>query len=37
VKVSNDKFKLVGDSAKPWYCWDGFDRDWSEPKQENFG
>jgi len=36
VHVTGGDFELVGDSETPWSCWDGFDRDWSEPEQMNF-
>jgi ABC-type branched-subunit amino acid transport system substrate-binding protein len=36
VHVTDGEFELVGDSETPWYCWDGFDRAWSEPEQRNF-
>jgi hypothetical protein len=31
VKVVDGKFKVVGDKAKPFFCWDGSTTDWSEP------
>jgi ABC-type branched-subunit amino acid transport system substrate-binding protein len=36
VHVTGGEFELVGDSETPWSCWDGFDREWSEPEQMNF-
>jgi ABC-type branched-subunit amino acid transport system substrate-binding protein len=37
VKVgSGGKFEMVGSAAKPWFCWPGDTRDWSEPTQMNF-
>ena len=36
VHVTDGEFELVGDGEKPWYCWDGFERDWSEPEMMNF-
>jgi ABC-type branched-subunit amino acid transport system substrate-binding protein len=36
VHVSDGEFELVGDSKKPWYCWDGSERSWSDPEQMNF-
>ena len=32
---ASDK-KNVGDKAKPWLCWPGENRDWSEPTHMNF-
>jgi hypothetical protein len=37
VKVKDAKFVMVGDPAKPWACWPGANRDWSEPVATNFG
>jgi ABC-type branched-subunit amino acid transport system substrate-binding protein len=36
VKVKGGKFELVGDSSKPWACWPGNTRDWSDPTFMNF-
>lgn len=36
VKVKNGEFEVVGDKAKPWVCWPGENRDWSEPTAMNF-
>jgi hypothetical protein len=36
VKVHNGAFEVVGDKAKPWSCWPGTNRDWSEPTSMNF-
>ncbi len=36
VHVTGGEFQLVGESERPWYCWDGADRSWSEPEQMNF-
>jgi ABC-type branched-subunit amino acid transport system substrate-binding protein len=36
VKVHNGAFEVVGDSAKPWYCWPGDTRDWSTPVSKTF-
>ncbi len=30
------KFQIVGDPTKPWQCWPGTTRDWSEPVPTNF-
>lgn len=30
------KFQMVGDPAKPWQCWPGSTRDWSDPVPTNF-
>jgi ABC-type branched-subunit amino acid transport system substrate-binding protein len=36
VKVVDGKFQIVGDASKPWDCWPGTTRDWSEPVATNF-
>jgi ABC-type branched-subunit amino acid transport system substrate-binding protein len=36
VKVHDGAFQVVGDKAKPWLCWPGDTRDWSEPTSMNF-
>jgi len=36
VKVDNGKFQMVGDPTKPFECWPGTTRDWSEPVATNF-
>ena len=37
VTVSSDgSFKMVGDASKPWSCWPGDTRDWSDPVATNF-
>lgn len=36
VQVRNGRFQVVGDKAKPWVCWPGANRDWSEPTAMNF-
>ena len=36
VKVDNGTFSVVGDPAKPWFCWPGNTYDWSEPVATNF-
>jgi branched-chain amino acid transport system substrate-binding protein len=37
VKVHDGRFEVVGDRAKPWMCWPGRTRAWSEPVPTNFG
>ena len=36
VQVKDAKFVVVGDPEKPWSCWPGDTRDWSEPVATNF-
>jgi hypothetical protein len=36
VVVRNGTFEVLGDPAKPWACWPGTTRDWSEPVATNF-
>jgi ABC-type branched-subunit amino acid transport system substrate-binding protein len=36
VKVVDGKFELVGDSEKPFFCWDPKTSDWTEPEQKSF-
>jgi hypothetical protein len=36
VTVKNAKFEVVGDPTKPWSCFPGGTRDWSEPVATNF-
>ncbi len=36
VQVRHASFELVGDPAKPWICWPGGTRDWSEPTAMSF-
>jgi hypothetical protein len=36
VKVVNGTFQMVGDKSKPWMCWPGNTRDWSDPQRMNF-
>ncbi len=36
VKVENGQFVVVGDPEKPWSCWPGDTRAWSEPVATNF-
>ncbi len=36
VKVQDGKFVMVGDAAKPWTCWPGDTRAWSEPVPTDF-
>lgn len=33
---SGAKFQIVGDPAKPWQCWPGNTRDWSDPVPTDF-
>ena len=37
VKIHDAAFEVVGDKAKPWICWPGDTRDWSEPTRMSFG
>jgi branched-chain amino acid transport system substrate-binding protein len=37
VKVHDGRFTIVGDRAKPWFCWPGGTRAWSKPVATNFG
>ena len=32
----SSELEVVGDAAKPWKCWPGDTRDWSEPVETNF-
>jgi ABC-type branched-subunit amino acid transport system substrate-binding protein len=36
VRVKDGEFEVVGDPAKPFLCWPGDTRDWSEPEPTNF-
>ena len=36
VRVQDAAFEVVGDTAKPWHCWPGDTRDWSDPEDMNF-
>jgi hypothetical protein len=36
LQVKNGTFQVVADKAKPWFCWPGDTRDWSEPQPMNF-
>ena len=37
VKVgAGSKFEMVGDPSKPWSCWPGTTRDWTDPVPTNF-
>lgn len=36
VQVQDGEFVMVGDAAKPWSCWPGETRDWSEPERMTF-
>lgn len=37
VKIHNNAFEVVGDPSKPWICWPGTTRAWSEPTRRSFG
>lgn len=37
VKVVDGGFELVGDAAKPFFCWDGSSTDWADPVSTDFG
>jgi branched-chain amino acid transport system substrate-binding protein len=36
VKIHDGEFSVVGNKAKPWTCWPGDTRDWSEPTRMTF-
>lgn len=36
VRVVDGEFETVGPADRPWLCWDGEDRSWSEPEPTNF-
>ncbi len=36
VKVKSGEFQVVGDKSKPWFCWPGNTRAWSEPTPTAF-
>jgi hypothetical protein len=36
VQIKDNAFVVVGDDAKPWYCWPGDTDEWSEPEQMDF-
>jgi hypothetical protein len=36
VQVKDGAFQMVGDASKPWFCWPGANRDWSEPTSMDF-
>lgn len=36
VKVTDGEFVVVGDEEKPWSCWPGETRDWSDPEDMDF-
>jgi ABC-type branched-subunit amino acid transport system substrate-binding protein len=36
VQIKNGKFQVVGDKEKPFLCWPGDTREWSEPEPTNF-
>jgi hypothetical protein len=35
--VVDGAFELVGDPERPFLCWPGDTRDWSEPEETDFG
>jgi hypothetical protein len=37
VRVVDGAFELVGDPERPFLCWPGDTRDWSEPEETDFG
>ncbi len=36
VKVKGGEFEVLGDAAKPFFCWPGDTVEWSEPEQTDF-
>jgi ABC-type branched-subunit amino acid transport system substrate-binding protein len=36
VQIHDGEFEVVGNKAKPWSCWPGDTRDWSEPTRMTF-
>jgi hypothetical protein len=36
VQVHDGKFTVVGDTEKPFNCWDNSSSDWSEPESTSF-
>ena len=36
VQIHDGEFEVVGNKAKPWNCWPGDTRDWSEPTRMTF-
>ena len=36
VRIVDGAFELIGDPASPFLCWDGTNRDWTEPDETNF-
>jgi ABC-type branched-subunit amino acid transport system substrate-binding protein len=36
LQVKNTVFQVLAGKEKPWYCWPGNTRDWSEPVAMNF-
>jgi ABC-type branched-subunit amino acid transport system substrate-binding protein len=36
LQIKNGAFALVGPADKPWLCWPGTTRDWSEPEFQDF-
>jgi hypothetical protein len=36
LQVKDGVMQVVGDKAKPWICWPGDTRDWSEPEHMTF-
>ena len=36
VQIHDGVFEVVGDASKPWLCWPGDTREWSEPESMKF-
>lgn len=36
VRVVDGEFEIIGEAGKPFLCWDGANRDWSEPEPTDF-
>jgi hypothetical protein len=37
VRVEDGAFELVGDAAKPFFCWESSSTEWAEPTPTDFG
>jgi hypothetical protein len=37
VRIHDGEFELVGDESRPFFCWDGTTREWSDPEPTSFG
>jgi len=37
VRVKDGAFELIGDAAKPFFCWDSASTEWAEPVATDFG